>query len=222
MRKRGVLADASTSVTCDTSTMRRSVDYCLMLMHRQILDASVRCIARVGLAKTTLDDVAKEAGCARATVYRYFPNKLALQVALVEREVATLQAQLLDAAAHTETLGDAVTQVISTAAHALQSHQALAFVATHEPEQLLPYLAFERESAVLAAAAAVVAPAFERFLPIDRATRLGEWIARLTLSYLCCPSEHLNVLDAVQVRQLVDDFVLPGFLRPASFEGISQ
>jgi AcrR family transcriptional regulator len=156
-------------------------------------------------------------------VYRYFPNKLALQVALVEREVAALQAGLLEAASGAATLGDAVTAVVTTAAAALQRHQALAFVATHEPEQLLPYLAFERESAVLGAAAALVAPAFEPFLPLDRATRLGEWIARLTLSYLCCPSEHLDLLDATQVRALVDDFVLPGFMRPAdAFEGMSQ
>ncbi len=191
-------------------------------MHRQILDAALTCIARVGLAKTTLDDVAKEAGCARATVYRYFPNKLALQVALVGREVDALQKRVLDATADETTLADAVAAAITTAAHALQSHDALTFIATHEPEQLLPYLAFERESAVLVAAAALVAPAFERFLPIERATRLGEWIARLTLSYLCCPSEHVNVLDAAQVRRLVDDFVLPGFVRPASVEGISQ
>jgi AcrR family transcriptional regulator len=192
-------------------------------MHRQILDAAITCIARVGLGKTTLDDVAKEAGCARATVYRYFPNKLALQVALVEREVATLQGRLLQAAAGAATLGDAAIAVITTASAALQQHEALAFVATHEPEQLLPYLAFERESAVLGAAATLVAPAFEPFLPLDRATRLGEWIARLTLSYLCCPSEDLDLLDATQVRALVDDFVLPGFMRPAdAFEGISQ
>jgi hypothetical protein len=97
------------------------------------------------------------------------------------------------------------------------------FVAAHEPELLLPFLAFERESAVLGAAAALVAPAFERFLPIDRATRLGEWLARITVSYLCCPSEELDLLDTTQVRALVDDFVLPGFMRPAgALEGTLQ
>jgi len=39
----------------------------------RVLDAALTCVGRVGLAKTTLDDVAREAGCARATVYRYFP-----------------------------------------------------------------------------------------------------------------------------------------------------
>lgn len=189
----------------------------------RVLDAALTCIGRVGLAKTTLDDVAREAGCARATVYRYFPGKQQLIAALVEREVATFQFRLLTAASGAESLGDAVTAVITTAADALCAHPALTFVAAHEPEVLLPHLAFERESAVLAGAADLVAPAFEPFLPIDRATRLAEWVARITLSYLCCPSEHIDVNDSLQVRALVDDFVLPGFLRPAgALEGVSK
>jgi AcrR family transcriptional regulator len=182
----------------------------------RVLDAAVTCVGRVGLAKTTLDDVAREAGCARATVYRYFPGKQHLFVALVEREANALGAAVVGAAGDADTLGDAVVAVITTGARALQSHRALTFVAAHEPEQLLPYLAFEREDAVLREAAALLAPAFTRFLSVDRATRLAEWVARMTLSYLCCPSEHLDVLDAAQVRALVDDFVLPGIARSES------
>ncbi len=188
-----------------------------------VLDATLACIARVGLTKTTLDDVAREAGCARATVYRYFPGKQPLLTALVAREAATLRTHILDAAAETLTLADAATAVITTAAHELANHKALVFLTTHEPEVLLPFLAFERESAVLMAAAEMVAPAFNRFLSEAHATRLGEWVARLTMSYLCSPSQHLDVFDAAQVRSLVDDFVLPGFSRAAgAFEGVSK
>src|SRR5437660_6928916 len=198
-------------------------------MHREIppqavrvLDAALTCIGRVGLGKTTLDDVAREAGCARATVYRYFPGKQQLIGALVEREVAAFGRELLTAAHGAESLGEAVTAVITAAAGALLGHPALTFVAGYEPEMLLPYLAFERESAVLGAAAELVAPAFAPFLSIDDATRLAEWVARITLSYLCCPSEHVDVHDPVQVRALVDDFVLPGYLRPAgALEGVT-
>src|SRR5436305_6406514 len=154
----------------------------------RVLDAALACVGRVGLAKTTLDDVAREAGCARATVYRYFPGKQQLLVAFVGREVERLQHRILDAAGDAATLGDTAVTVITTAARALQAHRALVFVAEHEPELLLPFLEFERQSAVLGAAASLVAPAFERFLPIDRATRLGEWLARITVAYLCCPS----------------------------------
>jgi AcrR family transcriptional regulator len=41
---------------------------------RRIVDAATACIDRVGLAKTSLSDVAAEAGVTRQTVYRYFPR----------------------------------------------------------------------------------------------------------------------------------------------------
>lgn len=184
-----------------------------------VLDAALTCIARVGLAKTTLDDVAREAGCARATVYRCFANKQQLLAALVAREALRLHDAVMAEAASRETLGDAIATVVVTAVDVLRNHRALAFICAHEPEVLLPYLAFEREDAVLRNAAAVVAPAFTRFLDDVAAVRLGEWIARITLSYLFSPSENFDIADPVHVRALVDDFVLPGFVNS---EGVSR
>ena len=109
-----------------------------------------------------------------------------------------------------------------TAADALVRHAPLAFIAAHEPEVLMPMLAFEREDAFLRGAATLVAPAFTPFVTQTQATRLGEWLARLTLSYLCCPSESLDLHDANDVRALVDDFVLPGFDRHVQSQGVSR
>jgi AcrR family transcriptional regulator len=182
----------------------------LRIERGDILDATGACIARVGFAKTTLDDVARAAGCSRATVYRFFPGKQQLLGAYVEREAASLGAALVAAAADAPTLADAIAIVMSRAAVRLSEHRALTFVATHECELLLPYLAFARESMLLRAAARLVAPAFERFVDAERADRLGEWVARMTLSYLSCPSEHFDLNDAAQVRAVVvDTFLLP-------------
>ena len=65
-------------------------------------------------------------------------------------------------------------------------------------------------------AGAVVAPVFARFVPPDRAERLGEWVARVTLSYLCNPIDHGHLDDPAFVRGLVADFVLPGVTRTIS------
>src|SRR3954454_11579060 len=43
-------------------------------LEERVVDAALRCIARWGATKTTLDDVAREAGCSRATVYRVAPG----------------------------------------------------------------------------------------------------------------------------------------------------
>jgi AcrR family transcriptional regulator len=174
-----------------------------------VLDAALTCIARVGLTKTTLDDVAREAGCGRATVYRIFGSKQQLLNALIAREAIAFGDQIVAAAAGEPTLGEAITTTITQGAGILQSHAALAFVVAHEPDQVLPYLGFESD--VVLAAAPLLAPAYARFLEPERAERLGEWVARIALSYLCSPSDSLDLRDVVQVRALVDDFVLPGF-----------
>ncbi|MCR6483684.1 TetR/AcrR family transcriptional regulator [Amycolatopsis sp. OK19-0408] len=41
---------------------------------RRIVEAATACLDRAGLAKTSLSDVAAEAGVTRQTVYRYFPK----------------------------------------------------------------------------------------------------------------------------------------------------
>ena len=42
---------------------------------QKILEAAMRCVKQWGIDKTNLNDIAKEAGVTRPTVYSYFPNK---------------------------------------------------------------------------------------------------------------------------------------------------
>lgn len=44
------------------------------LARDRIIRAATRCIDRAGVAKTTLSDIAAEAGVTRQTVYRYYPS----------------------------------------------------------------------------------------------------------------------------------------------------
>jgi AcrR family transcriptional regulator len=181
----------------------------------RLLDATIACVARVGVSKTTLDDVAREAGCSRATLYRHFPGKPALLGALVGREAATLRAELELAAAETGALEErslegTVVAVVTRAAGWLAAHPALQFVMVAEPELLLPHLAFDGADRVLGAGASVFAPSLERFLGAESALRTGEWLTRIVLSYVSCPAESVDLLDPASVRRLVADFVVPG------------
>ena len=176
----------------------------------RLLDGAVACIARVGVSKTTLDDVAREAGCSRATLYRYFPGKPALVGALVAREAATLSTVLQTASADAESLSDAVVDIVVAAAGWLCAHPALNFIMTAEPEVLLPHLAFDGADRVLRAGAAVVAPSLERFVGADASLRAGEWLARMILTYVGSPTDAVDLADPSSVRRLVADFVVPG------------
>jgi AcrR family transcriptional regulator len=178
----------------------------------RILDAALTCLSRVGLSKTTLDDVAREAGCARATLYRYFPGKRPLIAAVVDREAVRLRDALVEATFHADTLADAVVAVVVAGVEALEHHTALQHVLLVEPEIVQPHLAFHRADAFLRDASAVVAPAIAPFLSEGRAERAAEWLVRIVLSYACSPSQYVDLHDAGSVYTLVSDFVLPGLV----------
>ncbi|MBZ6078815.1 TetR/AcrR family transcriptional regulator [Microvirga puerhi] len=56
----------------------------------RILDAAERCFVRSGFHRTTMQDVAAEAEMSPGNLYRYFPSKDALVVALAERDRARI------------------------------------------------------------------------------------------------------------------------------------
>ncbi|UCH11441.1 MAG: TetR/AcrR family transcriptional regulator [Fidelibacterota bacterium] len=55
--------------------------------HEQILAAAVKVIARDGLERARIDDIAKEAGVGKGTVYEYFRSKEDLFNAIVEQTI---------------------------------------------------------------------------------------------------------------------------------------
>jgi AcrR family transcriptional regulator len=179
---------------------------------QRIVDAALRCFARWGVGKTTLDDVSREAGCSRATVYRSFPGgKDGLVDAVVGAEVGrffTALAQRLEAAADLE---DLIVGGMALTAAWFTEHRALQYLLAHEPETILPRISFHQADDVLRTASAFTAPYLRRWLPAHLdALRAGEWLARIVLSYLCSPSPSVDMRDEASVRRLVQAFVLPG------------
>jgi AcrR family transcriptional regulator len=56
----------------------------------QILEAAFRVFGSRGLHKATLDEVAREAGITKGTIYLYFPSKAALFASMIRTRVGTL------------------------------------------------------------------------------------------------------------------------------------
>ncbi|MGY2051134.1 TetR/AcrR family transcriptional regulator [Methylobacterium sp. JK268] len=56
----------------------------------RILDAAERCFVRGGFHRTTMQDVAAEAGMSPGNLYRYFPSKDAIVAGLAERDRGTV------------------------------------------------------------------------------------------------------------------------------------
>lgn len=178
----------------------------------RIVDAAVRCIARWGVAKTTLDDVAREAGCSRATVYRLVPGgRDALLLAVARTEVGKFFTGVGARLAAAATLEDLLVAGITEAARRITEHPALRFLVEHEPEFVLPRLAFHQMDSALALASGFAAPHLGRFIaPAEHAHRVAEWVSRIVVSYTITPSPDVDLTDDESARRLVRSFILPG------------
>jgi AcrR family transcriptional regulator len=177
----------------------------------RIADAAMRCIARTGVSKTTLDDVAREAGCSRATVYRTFPGgKEEVIAAAVDTEVARFFSAIAVEMGQAEDLEDAVVAAMVATARAIDEHPALQYVLAYEPGVLLPHLCFARMDGVLEVASRFAAAFLARWLDREAARRVADWAARIVVSYIASPAPGVYLRDEESARRLVSTFVMPG------------
>jgi AcrR family transcriptional regulator len=180
----------------------------------RLVDGALRCLARQGIAKTTVDDIAREAGFSRATAYRAFPGgKDDILAAVVETEVARLFSSLAVVMGEAHDLEDVLVAGMVESARQLRSHGALSYLLAHEPGAVLPHLTFAGQDRVLLVAGDLAAPFFARWLEPDQASRAAEWAVRIVLAYCTDQSPAATDLtDPAATRALVRAFVLPGIL----------
>ena len=176
----------------------------------RIRAAVLACIGRFGLAKTTIDDIAREADCSRATLYRYFEGKPEIVRSAVAAEQARVVAVVVEAGRAEPTFADAVIAVVVAGARELRGHDALQFLLAHEPEAVLGHLAFGPGDRLLIAIGDAVAPAFDRWLAPDDATRAGDWLARVVRSYALMPHPPIDLTDPTTASAFLAQLVIPG------------
>jgi AcrR family transcriptional regulator len=184
----------------------------------RIRDAALVCIGRFGLAKTTVDDIAREAGCSRATLYRYYDGKPAIVKAAIVSELDRVSSALVDAGRAEPTFADAVVAVVVLGARELRAHDALQFLLAHERDAVLGHLAFASGDRVLVAVGDAIAPAFDRWLSVDRCTRVGEWLARVVRSYVLMARPPIDFTDPDAARGFLQRLVVPGLVPPGLAE----
>lgn len=180
----------------------------------RVLDATLACIARFGLSKTTLDDVARESGLSRATIYRAFPGgRETLFEALLTSEVGRFFEVLRTQLDATDDLEELLVVGVGGAMRFLLDHEALRSIVSLEPVLLVPQLVFHRLDNVLELATAFAVPYLERHLPSrPDAEQAAEHLVRIVLSYTLHPSARVDPHDPSSVRGLVRRHVLPGIV----------
>lgn len=170
------------------------------LAAEQILDAAAGLFVEQGVTGVGMNDVARAAGCSRATLYRYFENRRALHLAFVNREALRLSRAVAE---RTSRLDDPRERLVE------------AILQTLEIVRSTPTLAgwFDVGDAGLASelaqASAVIDGVGAAFLADlgqttgDR-THQARWVVRVILSLLTIPDR--------DERLLVERFVVPVLL----------
>ncbi len=179
----------------------------------RLVDGALRCVARQGVAKSTVDDIAREAGLSRATAYRTFPGgKDDILGAVVETEVARLFSALAVAMGEAHDLEDVLVAGMVEAARRLNGHEALGYLLGHEPGLVLPYLTFAQLDRILLTVGHLAAPFFGRWLDPEQSSRAAEWAVRIVLAYTSDRNPTTDLTDPDETRALVRAFVLPGIM----------
>ena len=179
----------------------------------RILEATVTCLGRYGIAKTTVDDAAREAGVARATVYRHFPDGkdqlISEAITWAVAQFFTALALAVDDAPDFPTL---LERALVFAHRAVDEHEVLQKVLETEPERLLPQLT-QSAPLVQASVAGYFAErlAGERLRPGLDPDRAADWLSRLRLSFILSEGRW-DLTDPDDVRRLVRDELLVAIL----------
>ena len=176
-----------------------------LTVRERILEATYACVARYGLAKTTVEDVARAARLSRATVYRYFPGgRDQLMREVVAWETGRFFGRLAEAVAGAPDFAALLEEALVFA------HRAV--VLQTEPERLLPQLTVESER-TLTFIRRFLLPYLEREdlsagVAPDQA---ADYVARMLVSFIANQGRW-DLTDRAQVARLVRTELLAGVI----------
>lgn len=176
-----------------------------MLSTDRILNAAGTLFAEHGVAAVEMQDIARAAGCSRATLYRYFANRNALHTAYVNREARAVGRRIAES---TAAVTDQRARLLTGITEALRLVRESPSLAAWFAESAMGTRA-AAESGVVAAMTAAFLESLrvgdpEIEAPPDRRAR---WLVRVLASLLLSPG-----FDAADETSMIEEFVLPVLL----------
>ena len=148
-----------------------------------------------GIGAVAMGDVAKAAGCSRATLYRYFADRHELHVAYVHREARRVGGLVAaDAARVRDPQQQLVTVILSSLRRVREAPALSSWFSGGDAAA----------TAELAQSSAVIEALGDGVGADPLAAR---WLVRVIVSFLIAPAR-----DAAEERELVERFVVPALL----------
>ncbi|WP_344975669.1 helix-turn-helix domain-containing protein [Streptosporangium fragile] len=180
----------------------------------RILDAAYEQFRRMGIRRSTMEDVARRAGVSRITVYRRFATKDALVEHLVRREFRRYFDQFLIDIEHADTAADRVVLGFVSSLRAIRRNPLIGGLITAEPDLLVPSM-INDGGRTLATVRQFVAGQLRREqragnVSSDLDTDLAaELMVRISASFLAIPSHVIDLDDDEQLAAVARQFLVP-------------
>lgn len=170
----------------------------------RILDAAYRRMLAHGLRRTTVDDVAREAGMSRVTVYRRFARRGDLVRGVMLRELRRFLAEFERAVSPLPTLADQVEEGFVVTLRLVRGHPLLSRLLESEPETILPHLTLEAGPYLQVAREYLAA-----HLDFPDAEAVSEMFIRLALSFLLTPDTAIPLGTDQEARVFAQRHLVP-------------
>lgn len=160
----------------------------------RILDAARGVFARDGIRGARMGKIAEAAGCARATLYRYFPNKEALLHAYMVHVAKDFEEILEEKLRGIRSLGDRLVEAVAVSVELIREREEVAPFFNEEglglTAQLTSNAAAMREHLVRQIERESCSDRIEGTLRSDvSAEEAAEWVTRTILSFSLLPAE---------------------------------
>ena len=180
-------------------------------LERRIADSLMRCISRWGMAKTTIEDIAHEAGVSAPPSMGSFPvGKSSILFVAVSADVHNLLELLATELAGLDDLESCLVVALHQSARFLDEHPVLKYMRENESAQLEQILGFEKLDAAFVICGQAMIPMLSRFLSPSRAFEAGMWGARILVSYMSEEPFHIDLRNLDDARRVVCTFMIPG------------
>ena len=166
------------------------------LAAERILDAAGALFVERGVDKPGMDEVARAAGCSRATLYRYFENRQALIYAFAHREARLITKQVARATTDVSDPRSRVVEAVVACLAAVRERPHLAAWYAGDSTLLREVL---HDSSVIRGVA-------QSYLAADSDATdpdLADWVLRIILSFLTSPGD-----DEESERRLLERFLV--------------
>lgn len=180
----------------------------------RVLDAAYEQFSRMGIQRSTMEDVARRAGVSRITVYRRFVTKDALVEHVVRREFRRYFDQFLIDIQQAETAADRVVLGFVSSLRAIRRNPLIGGLIATEPDLVVPSMISDGGRTV-ATVREFVAGQLRREqragtvadgLDIDH---VAEMMVRISASFLAIPSRLVDLDDDEQLAALARRFLVP-------------